>query len=451
MKKIDFVFVYEVKPREFESISLLGYELRRRGYTVAYVNTWHEFYWLVKGRISAKIVLTSAAYNTEVLDFMLGFVKSADKVVNMQWEQLLGMGQKDDKTTDYYIQGKAEEIVHLSWGKANYDRLVEECHLNKRNVKLTGHIGMDFLRPELRSYYLSRQEICKKYGLPEDKKLCLFISSFSYVNLPHERTAYVGEDFVDLSVDSQKIILQWMERALKEREDIVFIYRPHPAEANNTELLEMENRLDRFKVIKDFSVKQWILVADQIYNWYSTSLMEIFCAGKSCFLLRPLEMPMNYEIEIFKDAQFMNQYEEFAASIDKTDKFPVPDEIMYENYYLDEAEPAYIKAANVLESVYKDEEYSLPIDFKEKETYTFRQMLKAFPPVKAMLPLLWKIEASFGNHVAAENLKYKKYAKQMDAQNYASDEEFQSQMNKIGKCLQSNNENEDNCESIKEN
>ena len=37
MRKYDFLFLYEVKNRELESLCLLKYELERRGYSVAIV------------------------------------------------------------------------------------------------------------------------------------------------------------------------------------------------------------------------------------------------------------------------------------------------------------------------------------------------------------------------------------------------------------------------------
>lgn len=441
IEKVDFLFIYEIKPREIESISLLGYELKRRGYSVAYVNTWHCLNWIFKRRFSSSVAVIYAAYNTETVDFALDYVKDFDKVVNLQWEQLLSVGQRDDKSTDYYIQGKAERIIHFAWGEENYKRLICDCNLLPEHVKIVGHMGMDFLRTEFEGYFMSREEICERYNLPSEKKICLFISSFSYVNIPEIYVPYVGDNFVQISNESQKSVLMWFEKILKERDDILFIYRPHPAEADNEVLNEMNNKIENFYVINEYSVKQWIIIADQIYNWYSTSLMEIFSAKKNCFLLRPIKMPERYEIAIFQTAEFIENYEEFTATIDKKGDFPVSDNEMYKYYYVDEKEPAYVKAANELEKIYLDTEYVLPKDFHKPEQIGKRQVLKATLPGRIYIKLSLRIKKIFGDKVAAEELHFMKYAARLKKQNFASDEEIRGIMHKIENCLNKNHAN----------
>ena len=437
-KYVDFLFIYEIKPREIESIALLGYELQKRGYSVAYVNTWYCLDWIFKRRFSAKVVIIHAAYNTATVDFALDYVKDFEKVVSLQWEQLLSVGQKDDKTTDYYIQGKSEKIVHFSWGQDNYKRLVVDCGLQPKNVKVVGHMGMDFLRPEFNGYYMSRDEICEKYHLQKEIKICLFISSFSYVNIPEMYVPYVGDNFVQISNKSQRFVLQWFERILKERDDILFVYRPHPAEADNVFLLEMEKRAHNFRVINAYSVKQWITIADKIYNWYSTSLMEIFCAKKSCHLLRPIKMPEQYEIAIFQTADFIDNYDSFVSSIDSEDQFPVSDEEMYRYYYMDEKEATYLKAARELEKVYHDKDYVLPKDFHRREQISKRHILKTTIPGKMYMVLSLNIKKALGNKEADEELHFKKYSAKLKKKNYASDKEIKGIMDKIDGCLNVN-------------
>ena len=273
--------------------------------------------------------------------------------------------------------------------------------------------------------------------------IAVFISSFSYVNLPEEYAQDAGDQFIKICTESQKIVLQWIERILTEREDVFFIYRPHPAEASNIKLNEMEKRIDRFRVINQHSVKQWILIVDQIYNWYSTSFMEIFSAGKSCFLLRPIKVPLENEIEIFLTASFIENYDEFSATIDMKSQFPVSSDIMYQNYFVDSNEATYIKAANELERIYSDQENILPENLYEKNHPSIYQLFRAFPLINIFVPLVWRVKALFGNKVAKENIVFKKYAKQLNKQNYASDKEILELMEKITACLSSNTTVED--------
>lgn len=417
---VDFLFVYEIRAREVENDALIAYELKKRGYSCAFVNTWKSLKKLLPREISCKVAIISAAYNTEVVDFMLRHVKKCDKIVNLQWEQLLSIGQKDNPQADYYIQGKGTRVVHVSWGPDNYDRLIYDCGLNQELVKKIGHVGMDFLRGEFEGYYKSREQILDEYSIPKDKKVCLFLSSFSYVNIPEKYVDYVGDEFVDISNDSQKVILDWICNILKEREDIVFIYRPHPAEAQNPYIMKLANKTERLFVISDFSVKQWIRVSDQIYNWYSTSLMEIFCSNKNCFMLRPVEMPRRYEISIFENGRFVTSYEEFKKTIDVNKHFPYSEEHMKKYYYNDEI-PTYKKLGALLDEVYNNERYSIPEDMIPPFKLSKRAIFEWTPIGKLYKKLKMFIDNSRNESEAVKNSKYER---QLIKQNYVSDSEF---------------------------
>ena len=49
---VDFLFVYEIKAREVENDALIAYELRKRGYSCAFVNTWKSLEKLLPKKIS---------------------------------------------------------------------------------------------------------------------------------------------------------------------------------------------------------------------------------------------------------------------------------------------------------------------------------------------------------------------------------------------------------------
>lgn len=435
-KYVDFLFVYEIRSREVENNALLGYELKRRGYSVAFVNTWHNIGRINKRRISCKVAVVFAAYRTSVVNYMLEHVKCCDKIINMQWEQLISIGQKDDPTSDYYIQGKGKSVVHISWGPDNYKRLVEDSNIDKKFVKMLGHVGMDFLRPEFSKYYKSRKEICELYGIPKDKKICLFVSSFSYVNIPEHYVQYVGWEFVDISNKSQHIILEWIVRVLRERDDIVFIYRPHPAEAKNETILRINEENENLFVISDMSIKQWLVISDVVYNWYSTSLMEIYSSGKSCYMLRPIEIPRRYEVEIFENGEFISEYDRFKLSLDKGKSFPYSDEHMKKYYYTSKERPAYIDIIDTFEEVYKDDEYNLPEGFiepfklRKKDLFFWSPIGKLFD----LITIKWGIAMKKSD--AIEKNRNRMYTAQLKKQNFVSNREIDELMEYIAGCLE---------------
>lgn len=366
----DFVFVTEVKNRELENILLLKYELEKRGYSVCLVETWDQVFCFAEP-IKAKVLITFALYNDDTLKFMMSFVDSCNKVVNLQWEQIFT--NSDEKLDEFTgknsvgVAGSAKNALHVAWGDNTVNRLVNRYGMSRENIILTGHIALDFLRPEFKSYYFSKDNIMKKYSINSNSKLYLFISSFSYVGLPeqlinselYQNQGFDVNNFQLISRQSQSTILKWFEYEVKKYPNIVLIYRPHPAEQNNEILNKLERKYPNFKVISDYSVKQWILVADKIYSWWSTSVAEIYAAHKGCDILRPVKIDYDSELEIYNEASMIDNFEYFDSHYLDDNKFPIPNSVMKHFYYIDEKTPTYILISNHLESILMSDKPSL--------------------------------------------------------------------------------------------
>ena len=160
------------------------------------------------------------------------------------------------------------------------------------------------------------------------------------------------------------------------------IYRPHPAEADAECLKAMEEKYANFRVIGDLSIKQWILITDKIYTWWSTAVAEVYAARKGCSILRPVSIPYEMEVQIYNGAALINSVDEFDQSFDEETGFPIPKENMEKYYCMDEAEPAFIKVCNLLEKVIKNDEYAtkelndLPFAGTRRILYNLIQNLK---------------------------------------------------------------------------
>ena len=370
MKKVDFVFSYEVKARELESVCMIKQEMERRGYTTAVLNTWQAIHRKPLD-LMAEVLVLSACYRTSTLNSFASNIRHYHKAVNLQWEQIRSTEAEreipeDITKSNYYYSGKALQAVHISWGQKNADHLIQNCAIPERNVVLAGHPTLDYLRPELRSYYLTREELFSKYDLPSEKKAALFISSFSLVGIPESELA-LGKSFGDHTIDektilfsrSQAEILRWFRSAL-EKTDMVFIYRPHPAEANNPALKALEAEYENFRVIKDGPVKQWILACDVIYNWNSTSLAEVYMCGKSCYMLRPLPLPDSANASIFDGVEGIQTEADFLKSLeDPNPAFPISEERLRYYYYIPEEKCTYQLICDALERVYHDRSYQI--------------------------------------------------------------------------------------------
>lgn len=372
LKKYDFVFVYEVKNRELEYICLLRKELEKRGYSVKFIETWEQEFYKTKPP-KAEVTVGYSMYNDAVMQFVASHVADCKKFVNMQCEQIYVNATKNiDVSNGEYsfgISGLAKNAVHVSWGKSNYNRLVKQYGVKQDNVFLTGNISHDFLSKQFRDYYENEDTIRNKYNIPKDKKICLFISSFAWINIPeslldeplYKNQGFDVKKFCEASKDSQRIILEWLETFVKERTDYIIIYRPHPAENNNPLIEKLRGKYDNFKIIGEYSIRQWILISDKIFAWYSTSLCEVYAAGKKCDILRPVMIDYEADTELYTNAKFVTSYENFKKCMDQEQQFPLDDRIIDEMIYIDDKEPVYVKICNMLEKVYNSKMYEINI------------------------------------------------------------------------------------------
>lgn len=382
VKEVDFLFVYEHKVRELENLCLIKYELDRRGYTTKIVHIEDaEALKAMRPIYHAKVVVTMACYQNSSIEWHTKRFVTFDKLIDMQWENIVfPMDEKDEKAYKNY-SGVAKDVVRVSWGEMNRRRMLDVVKMDPKKDKLVGHVGMDFLRNELKGYYLPKEEVVKDYGIPADKKVFLFISPYfsdthteSYLQ---EMCKRFGEGwryyYQDCMLPSKKIILDWIKRICEEREDVVFVYRPHPGEESLT-AVEMEKTLPNFKVIGDKSVKQWILISDKVYTGNSSTFVEAYFAKKMCYLLFPVPVPKDYELAFFKDAHKITEFKEFEATThDNSMPFPVSEKLIDEVYTIDWEKPSYVKFADMAEEVWKDSYYNLTKEqlkeYRHKESF----------------------------------------------------------------------------------
>lgn len=407
-REYDFVFVCESKVRELESCCLIGQELENRGYSVGIINWWMPQIYFDYEPVSAKVLMSHAVYKDESLNRELSYVKGETKVINMQWEQIYSEKELKSNVSPWKMEGNVKKVIHLSWGKENHDKLVNYDSIPEENIKVVGSVTMDFLNPKLRDYFFSRDEIAEKYHIPSNKKICLFISSFSLVDLPENIQEPEFNKFRIIQVNSHKEIICWIERLLHTRDDITFIYRPHPAEADNSCILELEKKYSNFHCIRELSVKQWIVVADVIYNWFSTSIAEMYFAGKTCYMLRPYQISNEIECLILRDGKYIENCDEFLESIDNEETaFPIPESNVKSVFCNDNESFVYLRIADVMEKVINSNGET----FHTKKMHSTKSVIKYKLKSTAVGKIMVKIKHLFtrGKAETIEDIRNREY------------------------------------------
>ncbi len=404
MIKLDFLFFYEHKVRELENLCLMKYELDRRGYKtqIVYIDDARNAT-ADRPIYYAKVICTMACYDNHTLFWHTKEFVKFDKVIDLQWENIVY--EKDERREGAFKNyvGIGKDVVHVSWGKQNVKRLLEAAHLDRKKVKLTGHVGMDFLRKPLNRYYLSRKDLFEKYNLSIEKEVILFASPYygdclkqSYIE---NMCDHFGKDWVDyyqFMCDSQKIVLAWFERMCKENPDKVIIFRPHPGHPSRM-ADELAEKCPNFRIIAEESVKQWILTCDKIYTGNSSVVVEAYFAQKMCQLLFPLPITPGFELKMISASKKITEEKEFFDSVHGCKmEFPTPREYIEEVYLIDWDKPNYIKFADMAEEVFSEDYYRL--SRKQRREYKEYDLQKKLLRCFINTPVLYDVYLNLINN-----------------------------------------------------
>lgn len=360
----DILILYESRSREIENCALLATELELRGYEVKIRNICSPFKYFIKPRV---LVVPHLYNEQQLIGFAKNFWLSNKNIVDLQYEQILGTSIKEDDI--HNPQGQAKFAHHIAWGEDQASRY-RSVGIPESNIHVTGSMSMDLMRKEFTNYFLTKQKIARQFNLDPNSEWILFVSSFSYANrteeelVRYEMLSPTARVFNKLSDETLKEVAVWLEAAALKFPDKTFIYRPHPAEKTHQIFFEITKRTPNFKVIGDYSMRQWAIVADKAYNWYSTSIADLFYAEKSCYIVRPIEIPHNLEVSILSDVKSLKTYEDFENSISNNQfDFPITAERMEYFYGKTDTEPAFRQIADICEKLLKGEYQGFNFDY----------------------------------------------------------------------------------------
>lgn len=432
----DFLFVYEHINREIENDVLIMHELEQRGYTCELVSFYGPDY--VKRRLlgkKASVVVAPWMRFDEDFARFAGLAMRPYKIVNFQCEQVTSdMSASATAVNSNY----AKKVFHFCWGKARQDELMAQG-IEKRLLPVVGAVQMDYGRKRFDAYFYSKEYLANQFSLDKRKGWCLFISSFSIVSWSSQAVASASKTyggwmkrFFDLSVKSQKTILDWVERFCLEHKEMEFIYRPHPSETSIDRLKKMVNKLPNFHIISDYSVKQWGKVCENVNLWISTSNAELHALGVGYHILRPIKIPLKFEMHSYIGEETIDDYhgfekaninvvgeQEMSASIVKRDKQ------IRRFYSFDPELPAYVRVANELERILYLHYKGVKID-KQLERRGRRELLKDI--VKSAI---FVFDAKFPQIKIIHRLPLKEDTKKLlftRSKNYAGKEEMRMRM-----------------------
>jgi len=195
-----------------------------------------------------------------------------------------------------------QHVLHIAWSDfyAEYLRL---HGVPTENIVINGNPTYSLYRRPYSTYFDSRFKMARQYGLDANKQ---------WVFIPENyKTAFVAQgklrDYIrfgakesevyqhrDFDVYSLKEVLPWWISAAKQ-EAIELIVRPRPATPKASFWEFCRDHAgeipDHLHVIKEGTVREWILASDMVISSYSTTLIEAAMANKPVYMLTPLPFP----------------------------------------------------------------------------------------------------------------------------------------------------------------
>ncbi len=376
---MDFIIVYERKQRELENAILIKIELEKRGYTCDIIQYYEASKFNLFNINPPKVILVPHLYgNSSIYRNFTRFGKS-NYLLNLQYEQVLSEKWEDLALNN--PNGEAQKGFHVCWGKVTKRRLIKHG-VPSCNLKLLPALHLDLLRENFRrDSQKLKHELSQKCSLDPTKRWNLFISSFTYADMDEYRLkmneSVAGtsmSEFPLIHTGSRDKILQWFRKILKEDNQSLIIYRPHPDELNFDKVLELEKEYSNFRFIRFSSVKDWIEASDNIYSWYSTSVVESHFLDKPYAILRPNELSGDFDSVLIKEAKFITNYEDFQEDYYKDDflrKCAISDESVNGYYHFDKNKVGFKEYCDFLEELFNSKG-------KQKFNLKFKNILKAY-------------------------------------------------------------------------
>jgi surface carbohydrate biosynthesis protein len=221
--------------------------------------------------------------------------------VNLAYEQVVQrINQRFNLPRDTFARTR---VLHHVWGAFRADALVR-CGVPEAHVICNGNPSFALYQAPYRAYFDSREAMAARYHLDAGKPW-IFIPE-SYGEAFHsDRTiadfARRGQDAVAarearaFAQASLRAVARWWQEAA-EAGIAELIVRPRPM----TPLASFhracaralgEPLTARLHLIKDGTVREWILASDVVASNYSTTLIEAAMADKPLAMLMPLPLP----------------------------------------------------------------------------------------------------------------------------------------------------------------
>jgi hypothetical protein len=325
MREVDALFLVEHVDRELDAVTCIV-EILRRDYSLeCEVRNFYSDMLYCLSRYRPTVLVTPFFYSSDIhpmKDYLATWPNAA--VFNMAWEQILYTMNKTVKIPkDDFAKTK---VSHVCW-TAKYLDFIKSMGVDRERLILAGNPVMKFYDSPYHRYFISREELGRRYNLDPHRKWVLFPENYRWGFLTESQLRIFVEQGADPNflreardycVRSLTNLFEW-SRDLDQAGDPILILRPRPATARH-EVQAFMTRVapeasQRIRIIKTESAREWILAADQVISSYSTTLIEASLAEKPVHVFSPEPIPQALGDEWYSLVPAIENKEKLLAAL----------------------------------------------------------------------------------------------------------------------------------------
>lgn len=223
------------------------------------------------------------------------------RYINLAFEQVLGKTQKDFKAPkDAFTR---QYVLHHAWGDF-YAEYLQAYGVAPELTVVNGNPSLALYCPPYRAYYeQDREQFAARYGLDPHKRWVFIPENYGWAFFRDHmlrdriRRGFNAEDayrYRDFARDSLRDSARWWREA-GEQGQVEVIVRPRPAipqESFAQAVRDLAGEIPAgLHIIKDGTVREWILASDIVLSSYSTTLLEAAIAQKPVYMMTPHPIP----------------------------------------------------------------------------------------------------------------------------------------------------------------
>lgn len=245
------------------------------------------------------------------------------KYLSLTFEQVLGKAQLE------YVREKDEfsrkYLLYSVWGDF-YKQILTQSGVAENHILVNGSPTLNLYRSPYHFFYpQEKTELAQKHNLDSTKRWVFVPENYAWAFYPdklvrdrirrgfHPQHAYQYRDFATNSLE--QTAAWWCE--IGQLEDVVLIVKPRPA----TPEKDFRARLAEFglslpknlHIIKQGTVREWILASDLVMSSFSTTLLEAAVAQKPIYMLTPIPLPDFLFSEWYQHVEKICNLDEFLA------------------------------------------------------------------------------------------------------------------------------------------